>query len=111
MKRVTIALLLCASSALAATYAPADAAKHVGETATVAGTASVYVAKSGVTFVDLGGRGRNAPFTGVIFKEKAALVPNVQFYDGKTVEITGLIKDYQGKPEIIITDASQLKVK
>jgi DNA/RNA endonuclease YhcR with UshA esterase domain len=30
---------------------------------------------------------------------------------GKTVDITGQIKDYRGRPEIILDDPEQLKVK
>lgn len=109
MKRIFFALLLLASPAIADTvYSAADAGKHIGETAMVRGRASVYVSRSGVTFVDLDGRGRSAPFTGVIFKDKADAVPNVMQYNGKYISISGLIKNYQGKPEIIINDKSQL---
>lgn len=111
MNRMCIAFLLIAGPSLAATYTPTEAGSHKGETATVEGVASVYISKSGVTFVDLGGHGRDAPFTGVIFKDKAASIPNVELYNGKSVEITGPIKIYQGKPEIIINESSQIKIK
>jgi hypothetical protein len=109
--RISFAACLIVTPAIAATYSPTEAQKHVGESATVEGIASVYVAKSGTTFVDLGGSGRDAPFTGVIFKDKAATMPSVQSYSGKVVDITGTIKDYQGKAEIVIEDAGQIKAK
>jgi DNA/RNA endonuclease YhcR with UshA esterase domain len=111
MKYLAIIALVAATPAYSATLSPTDAANHTGENATVEGVASVYVSKGGTIFVDLGGSGRSAPFTGVIFKDKASAVPNVTQYDGKTVDITGLVKQYRGKPEIIINSASQIVVK
>ena len=111
MKILTLVALVIATPAFAATYSPTDATKHIGESATVEGVASVYVSKGGTIFVDVGGSGRSAPFTGVIFKDKASGIPNVTSYNGKAVEITGTIKEYKGKPEIIINTASQLRAK
>jgi len=109
MKHFVLAALLFSSRAYAATYTPTEAAKHVGESATVEGVASVYVSKGGTTFVDLGGSGRSAPFTGVIFEKTA--IPDVASYNGKTVGISGMIKDYKGKPEIIIRSPGQIRAK
>lgn len=98
-------------AALAATITPHEAASHIGQVATVEGTASVYTTKSGVTFVDLGGYGRSSPFTGVIFKDNAGKFPNVNVLSGKVVDIHGRIKEYRGKPEIILNNAGQLTPK
>jgi hypothetical protein len=108
--QIAAVLLLIAAPALAATFQPTEAAKHIGESATVQGTASVYVSKGGTIFIDLGGKGRSAPFTGVIFKNRAADFSNVESYSGKTVDITGTIKEYRGKPEIILDVPSQIHV-
>ena len=79
---------------------------------TVEGTVSeVYKARSGVTFIDMGGRYPNEVFTGVIFRDEASKFPNVEALDGKTVDITGVVRLYKGKPEIILNDATQLKAK
>ena len=109
MKLLVVLLAAALPAYAAGAIAPSDASKHVGETVTVEGVASVYQARSGVTFVDLGGAGRDAPFTGVIFKDKAGAFANVTAYSGKTVDITGPIKLYRGKPEIILEDAGQLE--
>jgi endonuclease YncB( thermonuclease family) len=51
----------------------------------------------------------------VIFKndlglfEKASIDP-AQFYKGKTVNVFGLIKEYQGEPEIIVSNPWQIEV-
>jgi hypothetical protein len=111
MKSIFVAFALVATPAMAASLAPSDAGKHIGETATVEGAASVYTARSGVTFIDLGGSGRDSPFAGVIFKDKATEFPGVGRYNGRAVEISGTIKDYKGKPEIILNTPTQLRAK
>lgn len=111
MKKPVAALLLMASPALAATYTPTEAGKHAGEVATVAGVVSVFTAQSGVTFVDMGGAGRTAPFSGFISKDNAARFPGAAAWSGKQLELTGKIEIYQGKAEIVLTDPSQVTVK
>ena len=61
--------------------------------------------------LDLGGSGRDAPFTGVIFKDDAVKFPSVSVLSGKVVDIRGRIKEYRGKPEIILNNAGQLTPK
>jgi DNA/RNA endonuclease YhcR with UshA esterase domain len=90
-----------------------DATKHVGETLTVEGTVSEvhHDYRSGVTFIDLNGRFPNQAFTGVIFKDDAKNFPNVDSLTGKVVDINGPITLYKGRVEIILHDATQIKVK
>lgn len=115
MKALVIALgfALTAAPALAQTIQPADARAHVGQTVTVEGTVSeVHTAASGrATYIDMGGRYPNNAFTAVIFAKDASKFPNVDSLNGKTVDITGPIRLYKGKPEIILNDAGQLKAK
>ncbi len=113
MKRLILSLgfALLAAPALAETIQPTDAAAHVGQTITVAGTVSeVHTsARSGAIFINMGGSYPNDAFTGVIFSEDASKFPSVQALSGKTVEITGAVRLHKGKPEIILKDAAQLK--
>ena len=105
--------VLIAAPALAETIRPADARAHVGESVTVEGTVDeVHTARrSGVTFLDLGGRYPNQIFTGVIFAEDAGKFPAVHALEGKTVDISGRVRLYRGRPEIILRDAGQLKAR
>ena len=109
--QIAVALLLLASPVFAATIQPSEASKHIGESATVEGIASVFSSKGGTIFVDLGGKGMSAPFTGVIFKNRVANFPNVESYNGQTVDMMGVIKEYRGKPEIILDSASQIAIR
>ena len=51
-------------------------------------------------------------FTAVIFRSAFAKFPAnpENYYYGKEVEVTGTVKEYKGKPEIICTDPSQIKI-
>jgi DNA/RNA endonuclease YhcR with UshA esterase domain len=51
-------------------------------------------------------------FTAVIFASDFHKFPEPpkNYYNGKKVRITGLIKKYQGKPEIIIKNPSQIEI-
>jgi DNA/RNA endonuclease YhcR with UshA esterase domain len=109
-----LGLALAAVSAHAETIiAAADAPKHVGETVTVEGTVSAVHtdSRSGVTFIDMGGRYPDQTFTGVIFKADANKFPNVESLTGKVVDMTGPVHDFKGKPETILNDPAQIKTK
>jgi DNA/RNA endonuclease YhcR with UshA esterase domain len=105
--------LAAPSPALAETVAPSAASSHVGLTVTVKGTVDdVHTAsRSGVTFIDLGGRYPNNAFTAVIFSQDAGKFPDVGSLRGRTVEITGRVRLYKRKPEIFLRAASQLKAE
>ena len=47
----------------------------------------------------------------MIFAADAAKFPNAGALDGKTVVISGPVQLYQGRPEIILKSADQLKAK
>ena len=114
MTRTLFAVLLLAfvaSPALAATIAPKDAPAHVGQTVTVEGVVSeVFTSRrSNTTFLDMGGRYPDNVFTAVIFSSDAGKFPNVHALEGKTVDVTGPVRLYRGKPEIILHAADQIR--
>jgi DNA/RNA endonuclease YhcR with UshA esterase domain len=115
MKAIVLALGLASMTApaLAETIQPIDAQKYVGKSVTVEGAVSeVHHAASGkVTFIDMGGIYPDNPFAGVIFSDDASKFPNVDSLEGETIDVTGTIKLYRGKPEIILNDAGQIKSK
>lgn len=117
--RAFIAILgfvFAAAPALAQTaaqpIAPADAMAHVGQSVTVEGAANnVVTARSGVTLIDIGGRYPDNPFTAVILAADASKFPDVKTLSGKTVDVSGPVKLYRGKPEIVVSDAAQIRAK
>ncbi len=109
---LAVGLAMLATPALAQTIAPADAKAHVGQTVTVEGpVGNVYTARSGMTFIDIGGQYPDNAFAAVIFADDTAKFPGVKALGGKTVDITGAVSLYRGKPEIILKSADQVKAK
>ena len=89
--------------------ATATAADHVGQSVTVEGiVAEVHVSER-ATFIDMGGYYPNEDFAGVIFPDNYTAFPNATDLKGKTVDISGTIELYRGRPEIILRAANQLR--
>jgi micrococcal nuclease len=99
-----------------ATFTAAEAKDHTGEKITVCdkvfGTRFLENSDGQPSFLNLGAAYPNSPFTIVIFgndranfKEKPEL-----FYNNKKVCATGLIKEYNGKPEMILSNESEIKI-
>jgi hypothetical protein len=116
MRTAIIALMLCIGTQQRvmadepAVIAATDAAAHVGQTATVQGlVASVYVSQKGNAFLNFGAAYPNEVFSGVIFSSSAAQFGDLTRYQGKQVRVTGLIKLYKGKPEIILESPDHLR--
>ncbi len=95
------------------TICPWDAIHYIGEQKTVRffikksydnGKAVFLNSKNNFTDPD--------NFTAVIFKkDKGKFMPKLaDFYWGKTVNITGIIKKYKGRAEIILKTGSQIKI-
>jgi len=98
--------------ALAENLAPAEAKAHAGQTVTVEGEVSnVHRIASGLVFIDMGGRFPDNVFTAVILAADSGKFPDVEALNGKNVDVTGLIRLYKGKPEILLKDPAQLKAK
>jgi DNA/RNA endonuclease YhcR with UshA esterase domain len=115
MRTFILALLLTliAAPALAETITAAEAKNHIDKDVTVEGVVSeVHHAASGrAIFIEIGGRYPSNPFSAVIFKDHFNKFPTSDSLAGKTVDVTGRIKDYRGRAEIILDDPEQLKVK
>ncbi len=109
----TFGLAFAPTVALAETIAPSETRQHVGQTVTVEGVVAEVntTDRSGVTFLDMGGRYPNNAFTAVILKDDASKFPDVHALEGKTIDVTGTIKLYKGKTEVFLNDAGQIKLK
>jgi DNA/RNA endonuclease YhcR with UshA esterase domain len=108
-----VCFALLATSAWAETITPSEAPTHIGQNVTVEGVVSeVHHAASGrATFIDMGGRYPNNVFTAVIFSENESKFPRVDSLEGKTIDVTGRIIVYKGRPEIILNDPEQIRVR
>lgn len=110
---LALGLTLTATSVWAAdTITPSEARSHAGERVTVEGAVSaIHTAGSGVTFLDIGGSFPNNAFAAVIFKDDVGKFRDLDTFNGKTIDVTGSVRLYQGKPEIVLNDPAQIKLK
>jgi hypothetical protein len=104
---------LWGTSVGAADLRPEDAVRHIGETATVCGMVASAMFEANVqdqpTLLDLGEPSPHAIFTAVIYGDNRSKFGSPETaLRSKRVCVTGQISDYRGKPEIVLTDPSQL---
>ena len=85
-----------------------SAHEHVGQNQCVTGKVLRVKAASGVHFLDFCEDQMACPFTVVIFSHDLKDVGDVRRLAGRTIEIHGAIKRYDGRPEIILTNISQI---
>jgi len=74
--------------------------------------ADAYRSKTNTVFLNLEKPYPDHCFSAVIFSSSLYKFPEnpEDYYNGKTVRIKGKIKEYEGKPEIILEDVSQIEV-
>ncbi|MBP9214563.1 MAG: hypothetical protein KBF36_08410 [Chitinophagaceae bacterium] len=118
MKKITIAIALFLGMHLtmqAQNIQPADAVNHIGETVTVCGKifGGKFFDKSEMTLLNMGAAFPKSPLTIVIAKDdrKNFKTAPEEFYSDKNVCITGVVKEYKGKPQIFIKSEDDIKIE
>jgi DNA/RNA endonuclease YhcR with UshA esterase domain len=112
---VTVFLSSTGPSRAADTLDPSDAVEHIGEEATVCGEVSGTKysdhRKRKPTFIDFGPPHPGQHFTALIwgeYRDKFDYVPESLL--GKTICVSGTISEHEGRPEIKVSDPSQIEV-
>jgi DNA/RNA endonuclease YhcR with UshA esterase domain len=118
MKHVqrTAIVALLASTAIsfaASSLKPNEAARHVGEQATVCGmvASATYArgSRGSPTFLNLGKPFPDHIFTAVIWGSDRARFPYPpESLEGEEICVSGRISEYRGKPQIKVTSPSQI---
>lgn len=86
-----------------------EAAQHVDETKCVTGKViRVKVGQSGVHFLDFCEDQMACPFTVVVFSHDLKDVGDVRRLAGRTIEINGRLRLYDGRPEMTLSRISQI---
>ena len=110
-----LALLLCALVTAAPAknppvITPAQAANHIGEEVIVRGKITqIALSVNLTTHINFGGLYPNHVFTATIFKANQTLFRGIRDLDGKVVHVQGLVRLYRGKPEIVLTQPTQIR--
>jgi endonuclease YncB( thermonuclease family) len=98
------------SSASSLVIGACDAYKYIGKNATVEGLVVAVKKTTKAAFLNFERPYPNQCFTAVIFASKFSQFPDVYGYKDKRVRVSGMIKEYEGKPEIILESQSQIEV-
>jgi hypothetical protein len=86
-----------------------EASQHIGETKCVAGKVlKIKIGAKGVHFLDFCEDQMACPFSVVIFPSGLKDVGDVRRLAGRTIEIHGALKLYDGRPEMILNRISQI---
>lgn len=104
----------CAAAIARDSISASEAAKLLGETATVCGEVAsakyVSTSKGRPTFLNLDRPYPDQAFTVVIWgedRERFAASPESAFAD-KAICVTGQIEAYRGKPQVVVRDPNQI---
>lgn len=92
---------------------PCNAGNYIGQEKTIEGkVVDGYKSKTNTIFLNSEKTYPNHCFTAVIFYSDLINFPeNPQnYYEGKLIRVKGVIKEYEGKPEIILEDRSQIEI-
>lgn len=86
------------------------ASDYVGKNVIVKGyVADVHITKK-VAYLNFDNKYPNNTFTGVIFARSFPVFDDIDKYEGKTIEISGEVTEYKGKPQIILENKDQIKI-
>ena len=94
-----------------AVISPLDAGEYNGKTVTVKGFVADIYKSDKVAYLNFVEKYPNNPFTAVIFASKFNDFPDISKYRNKDVEVTGRVSFFKGKPQIILNEVSQIKLK
>lgn len=86
------------------------ATNYYNKEMTVTGKVAQVTIRPTVTFINLDKPYPRSPFAVVIIHQHSSFFGDVNALRGKTIEITGKIKKYNGKPEIMLDNTNQLTV-
>jgi hypothetical protein len=90
---------------------PEEAAQHLEQHVIVRGkVAQVVVTKNLTTHVHFGGSYPNQVFTATFFKASRPEFPRVQEFEGKVVEVEGVLHITRKKPEILVVRGAQIRL-
>jgi len=90
-----------------------DAAQYVGKTVTICDSVYSVKALDKLSLINLGGAYPKELITVVINKEDQEKFPSEPsaMFMGNNICVTGVVSDFKGKKQIVVTDPKQIVVK
>jgi len=109
---LTLAFLLFPSASHAGCIPFAEAGKHIGEARCISGKLlGVERDQQGLTRLNFCEAPQSCQFVVVVSEEDLKKVGDLQQLQGRTIEIHGLLKNNNGKTEIVLQKPGQLETK
>jgi hypothetical protein len=105
---VCVLCTICIGSSASDCIPFQEALQHAGENRCVMGRIVRVKAARGAHFLDFCEEQMACLFTVVVFSHDLKDVGDVRRLAGRTIEIHGLVQLYQGRAEIILSEASQV---
>ena len=112
MKKIILSLvvmfiLFAANSYAQEQISSKDAKDNIGKIIQVKGQVStIFVSKKGTTFINFDDKSPNQTFTVVLMSETSVDISKIK--EGSILTVYGEIKEYKGKPEIVLATADQI---
>ncbi|TCD26352.1 hypothetical protein EZ456_13735 [Pedobacter psychrodurus] len=116
MKKLSLLILLIASAFYAKSQTlvlAKDAAQYIGKNVTICDSVYSTKALDKLTLINLGGAYPKELITVIINKEDQRKFPSEpsSMFMGNKICITGIVTDFKGKKQILVTDPKQIIVK
>lgn len=89
---------------------PIEASAYLGKYVTVKGYVAQVTKREKVAYLNFVEEFPKSPFAAVIFASRFSDFQDIQKYEHKNVEVTGIVSTYKGNAQIILNDPSQIKV-
>lgn len=92
------------------TVSSKDAKSYINKKAVVTGYVADVAIREKVSYLNFDNKFPKNTFAGVIFKKDSGTFGDLSRYKNKTIELTGIITEYNKKPQMLLTDISQIKI-
>jgi hypothetical protein len=83
---------------------------HINANAIVMGYVADVVVREKVSYLNFDKKYPKNTFSAVIFAEKFDEIGDLSIYKNQNVEIKGIITEYKGKPQIIVSSKNQISI-
>lgn len=93
-----------------AEISPLEAKNYIGRKVIVRGFVADVHRTEKVAYLNFVERYPKNPFTAVIFASKFYDFGDIILYEGKQVEVVGLVSEFKGKAQIVLNSNSQIKI-
>jgi DNA/RNA endonuclease YhcR with UshA esterase domain len=112
MKKIIFSILLLSIILISNSYAQdqissKEAKDYIGKTLQVKGkVAGIFISDKGNVFINFDEKSPNQTFTVAVFAGKNVDISKIA--EGCTLTVSGEIKEYKGKPEIVVDSNEQI---